>query len=354
MNKLRSLNPALLEPGKFLSRYAPGFDVTAADAQAIIDKLDLKRHYPDGSRLDIIETNPGRGFLTSMLNYELKPRNHILLTSNMRLNEAWKKTIEELNSKTKNVENFRLFFKTPYQWSSYRFLVDEDVIHPKTIPMYKDHDELLIVGNWTDARGESMIAQWIHCVGNGNWLMRYGKVRMILAMPLATAQKFFCDPGFVKRARSAFKRDFVTESKVIAIGNDTNILGKGYDPRVLYRDQPLIIDKRLNKKPANFAVVEMIPNGRKWEELGDMIYLLLPIFMYRKQPLKECLFTMGPGAEYMMDSIPQEVLEKRPRDFTPDDMLHLLQAYQDWPFKPPISDIVAEGNASEDEASKAD
>ena len=65
----------------------------------ILDKLDLKSKY-DGSKLDIVDVNPGYGLFSTMLNYELKPRNHILIENKERCVTSLSSIINKLVEET--------------------------------------------------------------------------------------------------------------------------------------------------------------------------------------------------------------------------------------------------------------
>ena len=45
---------------------------------------------------------------------------------------------------------------------------------------------------------ESVLAQWIKCCGHRNWLMKYGKVRMVIFAPSVSAMKFWVNQDLRK------------------------------------------------------------------------------------------------------------------------------------------------------------
>ena len=70
-----------------------------------------------------------------------------------------------------------------------------------------------------------MLAQWIKCCGHRNWLMKYGKVRMVIFAPSVSAMKFLGEPGFKKRRRTGLKRDLYTDSRLIGVVNSEKAPG---------------------------------------------------------------------------------------------------------------------------------
>lgn len=305
--------------------------------QQIIDKLNLKSNFKPGE-FDIVDANPGYGLFSSMLNYELQPRNHILIENKERCCIAWKKIIDHLDSLGYN-HNLKLYEKDPYEWQTYTDLIQKDnLINPVKKSFDKLNDELLIIANWSGDKDESTIAQWIGCCGDRNWLMKYGKVKMIIFMPLPTARKFVALAGYKKRKRTGLKVDMFTESKLIAF-SDVNIpCGNEFDPRVLVRDQPIPIEKQSSIRNDEFAVVEFSPGKLTSEMISNVDHLLLPIFLGHKT-LRESIPIFAPGAEYMYKFLPDSTLNKTPYELEPKDILLLSEAYEKWPFKPTVEEL---------------
>ncbi|KAG7665533.1 MTF1 [[Candida] subhashii] len=340
MSKLRSLNPAL---GAVKSSLAYGFSsITNPElGQAIIDKLDLKSKYPDGSKLEIVDCESGTGFLSTMINYELKPRKHVIIDNRRYTAQSWRNTIKHLKETTGNVENFHFLNANMAVWSIFTEMIRDKTIQPRKIPLARENDELLIIGNCTNGSGELHLANWINCCGNGNWLMRYGKVRMIVYSRTNTIDKFFNEPGFHLRNRSALKRELFTDYKLIAIP-EGKPHGSQFDPRVLYRDQPLLMHKKDTSGP-EFGIVELVQNGRRFSQIESIEPYLSMMFQRKFYYIKDFLHILAPGAEALAEYLPKEILEKRPLDLVPEDILKFEECYQKWPFKPPISDIIPAG-----------
>lgn len=337
ITRAKAFNPSLV--GMFLHKipyYYSRTHLCDPDAcQSIIDKLDLKNKY-NSSKLDIVDINPGYGLFSTMLNYELKPKNHILIENKERCVTSLSSIIDKLIEKTGNNGNFKLYNKDSFIWSTYTDLIENDkLIQPQIKSFDNFHDELLIIANWTGNKEESVIAQWIKCCGHRNWLMKYGKVRMIIFAPSTSAMKFLGEPGFRKRKRTGLKRDLFTDSKLIGILNSEKIPGLGYDPRVLIRDQPVLLEKSSAHKGGDYSIIELSPGKYTTEKIENIDHILLAIYLTNKK-LIDILPTLAPGAMYMAKSLPKEILEKCPYEFTREDILKFSQVYEEWPFKPSI------------------
>ena len=67
-----------------------------------------------------------------MLNYELKPRNHILIENKERCVTSLSSIINKLVEETGHNSNFTLYKKDSFIWETYNDLIDKDkLIQPQ-------------------------------------------------------------------------------------------------------------------------------------------------------------------------------------------------------------------------------
>ncbi|ODV78095.1 S-adenosyl-L-methionine-dependent methyltransferase [Suhomyces tanzawaensis NRRL Y-17324] len=350
MSSFRSFNPALskifLGP---LPKFQYNFKHLAKpqQCQEIIDKLDLKSKYPNSANLDIIDIFSGFGLFSTMVNYELKPRNHVII-ENTKVNVGhWKERISHLQETTNNKENFHLYAKDGYKWETFDDLIQKDkIVQPSYVPRDKVHDELLIIGNVTPSKfGESLLAQWIMCCIYKNWLQKYGRVRMLCFTPDVTAMKFMSGSSFHKRNKSAIKRELYTESKLVAISEPedfTEADGSGYDPRLIMKDQPIPLTSR-SILPSNgqLALLEIVPKDISAEKYDMYEYVIRSIYFNASQKIKDSLSNIGPGAmEDLSVKLSSSILEKSARELSIDDWSEIFNVYEAWPFKPSLVDTM--------------
>ncbi|OBA17023.1 S-adenosyl-L-methionine-dependent methyltransferase [Metschnikowia bicuspidata var. bicuspidata NRRL YB-4993] len=346
--KLRSLNPLLLANLTAVPypSHQYGFkNLSRPEAcQQILDKLNLAQKYPNSKgKLDVIDVFSGYGLFSTMLNYELKPRNHIIVDNTKDNQDVWEKRITHLEAETGNVENFRYFNMDGHAWETFSTLLDQmKVITPSFQPRSQIHDELLIVGNMTSNKvGESLFAQWLQCCAYENWLQKYGRVRMLLLVREATTMKFMSGPSFMKRNRSALKRDVYTDTKLVAISDaqvdSTGVAGDAFDPNVLVKDQPVILPTNaIAPSGGDLSFVEVLPR-RDLQNLDvNALDYLTQILMYRSlNTVAEGLSAIAPGAaEDLAPKLPQEILSKSVRQLTREDVIKIHDVYNNWAFKP--------------------
>lgn len=283
-----------------------------------------------------------------MINYELKPRNHLIIDNTKENLQIWQNRLAFLQEETGNAENFKFFKMDGHSWETYDQIITEDkVIEPSFQPRDKVHDELLVIGNLTTAKfGESLFAQWMMCCAHQNWLQKYGRVRMILLVPEATALKFLLGPNFFRRNRSAIKREMFTDSTLIAVsdsnGEARKIAGESYDPNRLISDQPVVIPGG-STLPANsdMAVVEVVAKDMPLMDVLAFEYLTQVLMYKSTNTIQSSLLIVAPGAvEDLGPLIPTEILNKTAKQLTREDLKILFDIYNSWAFKPQYEDTV--------------
>lgn len=342
---LRSFNPLFKNLRFYPDKRSSLKSLVNAEAcQSIIDKLDLRLKYPNSSNLDIIDIFPGFGLFSTMLNHELRPRNHVFIEEHPICLDHYTK-VRKLLKDTNNSENIRFYARNGYKWETFNDLIHKDkIIEVKDQPRDKIHSELLVVANVLSYHlSEPLFAQWLMCCAHRNWLQRYGRVRMICVIPEVTAQKFLSGPGFPKRNRTAVKRDIFTETKLVAIneidGDNYMPDGYNYDPNLLVKDQPVVLPlNTVHPAPTRLAVVEVEPRNTGHIDVESLDYVT-QILMYRStHPLEEALRYIGPGGKEDLSPKLTHLLKTCPRDMRAEDFIDIVEAFDFWAFKPTLEE----------------
>lgn len=349
---LRSMNPAL--EGLYKKFTVPGHHLSYKNVispslcQKIIDKLDLRNKYPNSHKtLDILDVSPKYGLLSSMINYELKPRNHILIEHQKEYAEKWIQMIDTLKAaKTQFKDsfdgNFQLVQKSGYPWETFTQIIEESkLITPTFQSRDHIHDELLLIANLSFSSGESLLAQWIMCTYYKNWIQKYGRVRMICLVPETTAIRFLSGPGSPKRNKSSIKRELFTDSNLVAvcqpvIGKKVVDPGADYDPNLLYKDQPVIISRNAISPPTGvFAVMEIAPKDNREYDLSLLEYFIQNLMLRSNAKSLDVMEQFCPGiSKFMEGKIPKNILETKSKNLLLDEMMLLFERLNDFPFKP--------------------
>lgn len=319
--------------------------------QAILDKLNLKLKY--SPNVDIVDVFSGYGLFSTMLNMELKPRNHVIIENNKVNVGLWMERISHLEKTSNNSENFRLYPYDGYKWETYEKLIKDGIIAPKFQPRDKINDELLIVGNLTPSKfGEALFAQWIMCCIYKNWLQKYGRVRMLCFVPDVTAMKFISGAKFRKRNKSAVKRELFTDSLLVAISTPADFFdadGKGYDPRLILKDDPIPLGSAdILPNSGQLALIELEPRDVSSEKFDEYDYVIRSLYFGASNKLRSAINNVGHGAvDDLTPHFTEEMLDKNAKELTLEDWMRIFEVYEKWPFKPSYIetlDIVGEEN----------
>lgn len=351
---LRSFNPNLISIGfKQRSKSSLRNFVDKYACQDIIDKLDLKQKYQDPSKLNIVDIYSGFGLLSTMINYELTPKKHILIENHYSTIPHYEKILPLINQNP-NSEIIH-YVKSGYDWDTYKHLTDTDkLLDVSKQSRDKIHDELLIIANvLSHSFAESLFAQWLLCIAHENWLQRFGRVRMICIIPEATAQKFLAGPGFFRRNKGSVKRDIYSDCKLIAInesgGDNHQPDGWGYDPNVLINDQPIIIPiTAVQPATLRYAVVEVVPKALPNVNVESLEFVSQILMYKRSHPIFEGLKFVSPGALEDLGPKLQHLAHKTPRDLTADEFKYIVDVFEKWPFKPNFEDILGLSSEPDD------
>lgn len=337
---LRSVNPALGISSK-LSKYGGRrFIVDPEACQSIINKLNLREKYPNNKNLTILDVFTGEGSLSSMINYELKPKKHYIIEKFAASIKYWKERIELLENKTNNVENFELIERDGHNWQLYDDLITQGKISNEIKSRDSIHSEILLLANLTiDRSGESLCAQWIMCCGHRNWLQRFGRVRMILLVQQDTAAKFLSGPKFFRRNKSAVKFDLLTDSKFVAISPSDSTIDR-YDPNVIFKDQPVLVDPSSTRPvKSELCLIEVEPNNETAKMIDECEPLLRALFIGKSKPLRATIHYVAFGAnEYFLKVLPDYILDKAPTAMLNEDWHIVFEAWDNWAFKPEYAD----------------
>lgn len=358
LKSLRSLHPGLESVYKVFS--LPGQQlsyknlISPSVCQNIIDKLNLRQKYPNSAKtLDILDVSPKYGLFSSMLNYELKPRTHILIENQKEYAEKWQEMINMLQAAHDADNevfsgNYKLVEKSGYPWETFTQIIEQDkLITPPMRPRDSIHDELLLVANLSFSTGESLLAQWIMCTYYKNWIQKYGRVRMICLVPETTAVRFLSGPGSPKRNKSSIKRELFTDSHLVAlcqpiISKKPIDPGTGYDPNLLYKDQPVIIPRNgISPSSGLFAIMEIAPKDNCEYDLSLLELFIQNIMMRSNVKAGDSMETFCPGVRsFLSERVPNKLLETPSKNLTLDEVMTLFEHFNDYPFKPDESERI--------------
>ncbi|AQZ16396.1 MTF1 (YMR228W) [Zygosaccharomyces parabailii] len=298
--------------------------------ERILDKLSLEKIYKNSHKLKILDLYPGPGQHSAILYNRFNPTQYGLMETRP----------DFLAALHDNYDGYalQLFQKDPYEWSSYTSLIDEE---KKFVPEQQSGDRLndrfLVVANLTNASQEGLLMQWFNCIGNRNWLQRFGLVKMLLWVPVSAAAKLMAVPSMQLRSKCSVVREAFTNTKLVAISDAT--AKKQFDEIIWKESAPIVFDNEETHptRGSGIALLEVNPKSHTID-LDNWDYITKHLLILKKTPLRDAVESLGHGAkEYFSQRIKDpNFLNKCPVDLTNEEFIFLADLFNLWPFKPDI------------------
>ncbi|CEP60469.1 RNA polymerase specificity factor LALA0_S01e11584g [Lachancea lanzarotensis] len=307
--------------------------------ERIFDKLKVPTKYPNSDRLKVLDLYPGPSQHSAVFYNRYRPAQHLLMDSR----PDFVKHISDLIARNKGCEpTLQLYKHDPYEWQAYTDLIDVDkVLSPSNCSRESIHDQFLVLANLTGMIGEGLFMQWLACIGNRNWLQRFGRVKILVWVQQCTAVKLLAKPGDQLRAKCSLVTEAFTETKLVAAMN-TKKSGGGsanFSDNILSEDRPVMFDQQDVWPPSgkNICLLEVNPRDHSID-LDNFDYVSKHLLILKSTPLYDSLDSLGHGAkEYFRKVVQnQKLLEKCPKELTLAEFLHITEIFDKWPFKPDI------------------
>lgn len=222
-----------------------------------------------------------------------------------------------------------------YRWNVFAGLEEKGVLRPSTLGFERVHPQLLFTANLMHAQGEQLVTQYINCILRRSWLLKYGRVRLLLWMRPKTAAKILAPVGTKQRARISLLRETVADYRCVlhapaAGGAPAQFL----EPLVPAADVDVRADFTGSLREA--ALVELTPKDTRVDDVESFEFVIKNLMVRRTTALAKSLDTLGPGAAQHLGPLLPHLLAKRPCDLSVDETLEIVSAFRLWPFKPEL------------------
>lgn len=298
--------------------------------EAILEKLQLQKTYRDSSQWKVLDLYPGPSQQASLFYNRFKPKQYAMMESRPDFLHHLK---EEFAGSPLEV-----YGKDPYEWSSYVELIDTSrLFTPEKQSLDHINDTFLCLANLTSSGHEGLLMQWYSCIGNRNWIQRFGRVKMLIWVPTTAATKLLAVPGTVPRSKCSVVREAFTDTKLVATCETKEM--DLFDQTVLDSDKPIIFSHKdvWPIRDKGISLLEIDPKAHDID-LDNWEYVTKHLLILKKTPLLEALDSLGHGGkDYFRCKIDRkELLQKTPGELTNDDFLYLTNLFANWPFKPDI------------------
>ncbi|SEI34289.1 YALIA101S04e15258g1_1 [Yarrowia lipolytica] len=151
--------------------------------EAMLKSSGLQKFYRKSDNLTIVDAYAGYGWFSTALYNSLQPKKLFLMDPS----NYSKEPLSHLQAQDPEVITYSNY--DPFQWRSY-YPVYESISKTYNKPDRTEVSrDFLFVANLAYTRGESLLYQYLLCILHQNWLQRYGRVRMLIWISSASAEK---------------------------------------------------------------------------------------------------------------------------------------------------------------------
>ncbi|QLG73603.1 hypothetical protein HG535_0F01130 [Zygotorulaspora mrakii] len=296
----------------------------------ILDKLNLQKTYGNFQDTKILDLYPGPAQHAAIFYNRFRPEQYTLMENRTDF-------FDYLKTEYSNSE-LQLAEKNPYEWSSYTDLIDnEKQFVPDKQPLTQINNRFLVTANLTNASHEGLVMQWFTCIGNRNWLQRFGRVKMLVWVPTPVAAKLLASPGSNARSKCSVVRETFTETHLIALSNTKEC--EMFHETEFEQMSPIVFPNTdvWQVRDKGIALLEINPTAHQ-VDLDNWDYVTKHLLILKKTPLKESLDSLGHGGKdyFNLKITDKNLLEKSPGQLTSVEFIYLSKLFDEWPFKPDI------------------
>ncbi|KAL3228600.1 Mitochondrial transcription factor 1 [Nakaseomyces bracarensis] len=296
----------------------------------IFDRLAIGQRYDKD--LQVLDLYPGPGVQSGVFYDKFKPSRLAMMESR----RYFVKHLEEVYGSSP----LQLIQQDPFKWESYTDITDEQKIFvPETVPYQSLNNKFYIMANLTEKKHEGLLMQWLACIGNRNWLFRFGRSSMLVWMPTPVAVKLLAEAGDRTRHKCSLMREAFSETKLAALSDSKDL--KKFNKHTLEGFDTVIMSEDDLSAHGSYGIsaIEFTPKVHNID-LDNWEYVTKHLMVLHKTPLVDALDSLGHGArDYFMEKVIPEkryLLEAYPQDFTNDDFVYITDLFNMWPFKPNI------------------
>ncbi|ODQ82840.1 hypothetical protein BABINDRAFT_159337 [Babjeviella inositovora NRRL Y-12698] len=313
-----------MKPSRFSAAISNPYTVAK-----ILQKVALRDTY--GSDLAILDIFPNNGLFSGLVNEHLKPHQHVVMGSEADFHGDF---YAKINAAMHT--NLQKAVKDPRHWESYSEMIAEGYLTPRKAARTNLHPAFLISANITNPKyAEKTLMRWLGCIGNRNWLQKYGRARMLVWTNAATASKLLAPAGSPKRGRLAIFGEQFTDTTLVATTAPKS--SETWSAADLARYDPILLepetDYKVHSMTQEISLLDIKPCNHALD-LDSFEYVVKQLMMLRNVRLETALMVLGAGSkEYFSEQL-SGVLQRKPRELTADEWVLVSKTFSMWPFKP--------------------
>ncbi|KAF5326395.1 hypothetical protein D9611_000498 [Ephemerocybe angulata] len=234
-----------------------------------------------------------------------------------------------------------------FMWSSYTGIEQSGLLDDVEVMDWNDqvHPQLQYIAQIpNNVHGEQLIAQLCRAIPDRKWLFRYGRVPLDMITTLSMWERLSAGPvDYKARCKVSVMTQASVEISVPFSGKElvpavdhfyyptARPLGPFSTPKDGASEQ---LQQPLRLLPLEKPAIK--PNSLEFWD-----YVLRNLFITKATPLSKCISGLGPGAPSLLKKLvdpssPTEWVDisKSPRMMSLEDWSKVVQAFEDWPFRP--------------------
>ncbi|KAJ2912413.1 hypothetical protein MD484_g7999, partial [Candolleomyces efflorescens] len=295
---------------------------------------------PEGSKDKIIvEGYAGPGLLTRAL--LALPRERIKKLIVIEEEPHFREWLDPLQ---KIDDRLHVVPEDAFWWTTYSKIEDDGLLDDvKTHDWNEIHPNLQFVCQVpNNVHGEQLIAQLCRAIPDRKWFFKYGRVPLDLITTSTMYTRLSSTPtdyrhrtkvGVITQAAAHLESLLPQEALEPASSHffyPTKTAAKGRTGKVAEMPQQHV------------RVTPRIVQGIDPDTLEAWDYVVRNLMITKATPLSKCITGLGPGAGSLLKkvtdpSLPPEMqidVKKTPRELTTEEWRSLVQAFEEWPFRP--------------------
>ncbi|TIA81750.1 hypothetical protein E3P98_01811 [Wallemia ichthyophaga] len=341
---LRSFSTASHLPAKDTWKKEFTFSGTKLRGRDTISCLDTARRFVRSMKIDsmgsstspvtVIDAYSGFGLISQAL-LELENVGKVI---SIEPAQTFGKPLKSLSQQ----HNDRMLYidKDPYNWQVYTDLEKEGHLDGVLVrPWEEMHDHFAVFMQVpATVHGEQLIGQFFHCMVFRSWLYSKGRVPMGLLINSPSYERLVHLAGQPERGRIAAIREATSVVDVLLPETELRPDDNRIYPQLR---QP----NKKTKKAANLSnyvgtrvepLVNILPN---MHTLESWEFVTRQIFVTRKYSLRKSLKHLAVNADVALKKPLEDRgvdLDKAVRDLTIQEIAKVIDAFNEWPFKPEI------------------
>ncbi|TFK20919.1 S-adenosyl-L-methionine-dependent methyltransferase [Coprinopsis marcescibilis] len=311
---------------------------------------------PEGAKDKVIvEAYPGPGELTrALLNLPRERIRKIIVLESIAEFSDWLDPLAEVD------DRITVLKMDPYDWATYETMITDG--HLSDVPVLDwdagVHPQLHFIQHLPSiVMGEQLLNQYVRTMPDRHWFFKYGRVTLDLICSTRMHQRLTYPPGNSNRGKIGVLCETAAELSVPLAHEEMFPYNDHFFPPTTEKGLSLTGAKSntMSRRSVGFphSVLRLVPlenQAIKPRELDIWDFVLRKLFISKATPVAKAIPTLAPGAASILKTLtdPSKPADQRldvkktPRELLIPEWRLIVDAFQQWPFRPANMNIEAD------------